>query len=571
MYDAPGRRAGRPAGRRAASASSSTTSRTAAVPAWSSTRSSRESEGEWAYDEGCLSVPGLSWEIVRPKEIHLTGYDLDGNEVSIEADELLARAFQHELDHLDGVLLLERLDGDTRKQALRTIRNLMLDGGLRRRGPNEHLLVGRRCASSTSARRRWRCRRCGPWSTPATTSPSSCRGPTPAGGGERDAPRPVKAAALELGHPGHRRGRRRARPRPPADLGVVVAFGRLIKPHVLAALPMVNVHFSLLPRWRGAAPVERAILAGDDGDRRVRHGRRGGPRHRRRATRRRAAPIGPDETADELRARLVDGRHRPAGRTTLAVGAGRSARRRTASRPTPPRSTRPSWRSTGPGPPSSSTGSSASAAPGRPTGASGSRSGGRPIGRRRRRSSCVEVQPEGKGRMPFHDWANGARWRPGEPRPSADVRAGRPTMERPDVRRCAPMPAWSRSGCWSASTRGRLRQPRAAATARPVGPRRARPGASSPSWSTAPPGMRRALRPPRRPLPAPRPASPASAPRCASAPTSSTSWARRRTPRSPPPSRPCRRRKAEGFVNAVLRRVADAPVADDAGPTTPSG
>ncbi len=48
-----------------------------------------------------------------------------------------------------------------------------------------------------------------------------------------------------------------------ADLGVVVAFGRLIKPHVLERVPMVNLHFSLLPRWRGAAPVERAILAGD--------------------------------------------------------------------------------------------------------------------------------------------------------------------------------------------------------------------------------------------------------------------------------------------------------------------
>ena len=47
------------------------------------------------------------------------------------------------------------------------------------------------------------------------------------------------------------------------DLGVVVAYGRIIKPHVLVVLPMVNVHFSLLPRWRGAAPVERAILAGD--------------------------------------------------------------------------------------------------------------------------------------------------------------------------------------------------------------------------------------------------------------------------------------------------------------------
>lgn len=48
-----------------------------------------------------------------------------------------------------------------------------------------------------------------------------------------------------------------------ADLGVVVAFGELIKPPILERLPMVNLHFSLLPRWRGAAPVERAILAGD--------------------------------------------------------------------------------------------------------------------------------------------------------------------------------------------------------------------------------------------------------------------------------------------------------------------
>ena len=81
-----------------------------------------ESDGEWSYDEGCLSVPGLSWEIVRPKLIHLTGFDLEGNEVSIEADDIEARCFQHELDHLDGVLLLERLDADTRKAALKTIR-----------------------------------------------------------------------------------------------------------------------------------------------------------------------------------------------------------------------------------------------------------------------------------------------------------------------------------------------------------------------------------------------------------------------------------------------------------------
>ena len=81
-----------------------------------------ESRGEWEYDEACLSVPGLSFPIVRPKEIHLTGWDLDGNEVSIEADELLARCFQHELDHLDGKLLLDMLDKDQRKTAMKELR-----------------------------------------------------------------------------------------------------------------------------------------------------------------------------------------------------------------------------------------------------------------------------------------------------------------------------------------------------------------------------------------------------------------------------------------------------------------
>jgi len=64
----------------------------------------------------------LSWEIIRPKQVHLTGVDLDGNGIDVEADDLVARCFQHELDHVDGILLLERLDPDTRKQALKVIR-----------------------------------------------------------------------------------------------------------------------------------------------------------------------------------------------------------------------------------------------------------------------------------------------------------------------------------------------------------------------------------------------------------------------------------------------------------------
>ncbi len=85
-----------------------------------------EARGEWDFEEGCLSVPDLHWNIVRPKEIHFTGFDLDGKEISIDADEYLSRVFQHELDHLDGILLLERLDPDTRKQAMKTLRARVL-------------------------------------------------------------------------------------------------------------------------------------------------------------------------------------------------------------------------------------------------------------------------------------------------------------------------------------------------------------------------------------------------------------------------------------------------------------
>lgn len=81
-----------------------------------------ESDGEWEFYEGCLSVPDMAFDIVRPKTVHIIGYDLDGKEVDIEADELLARLFQHEMDHLDGVLLLDHLDADQRKAAKKELR-----------------------------------------------------------------------------------------------------------------------------------------------------------------------------------------------------------------------------------------------------------------------------------------------------------------------------------------------------------------------------------------------------------------------------------------------------------------
>jgi methionyl-tRNA formyltransferase len=121
------------------------------------------------------------------------------------------------------------------------------------------------------------------------------------GRGTEVSPSPVKAAALALGLPVVHRVDDAL---DVGDLGVVVAYGALIKPHVLAVLPMVNVHFSLLPRWRGAAPVERAILAGDDETgvavMQLEEGLDTGPVF---ACER--VPIEPGETAASLRARLV--------------------------------------------------------------------------------------------------------------------------------------------------------------------------------------------------------------------------------------------------------------------------
>ena len=81
------------------------------------------------------------------------------------------------------------------------------------------------------------------------------------GRGAETTPSPVKAAAIELGlavtHDMD------DLPSAGVELAVVVAYGRIIPTRLLEQIPMVNLHFSLLPRWRGAAPVERAILAGD--------------------------------------------------------------------------------------------------------------------------------------------------------------------------------------------------------------------------------------------------------------------------------------------------------------------
>lgn len=73
-------------------------------------------------EEGCLSVPGLWFETDRPKFARVEGTDLDGKPVVLEGEDIWARLINHEVDHLDGHLYLDRLAPEVRKQAMREIR-----------------------------------------------------------------------------------------------------------------------------------------------------------------------------------------------------------------------------------------------------------------------------------------------------------------------------------------------------------------------------------------------------------------------------------------------------------------
>jgi len=239
------------------------------------------------------------------------------------------------------------------------------------------------------------------------------------GRGSALSPSPVKAAAEALGLPvSHDVDAVLAAD---VDLGVVVAFGRLIKPHVLERVPMVNLHFSLLPRWRGAAPVERAILAGDERTgvdlMAVEEGLDTGGVYGRAEV-----PIGPDDTLEDLRSRLVE------SGTTLLVGTlaeGLPAPAPQEGEPTYAAKIEPSeleidWT--------------------RPAvdvhrlvrlGGAWTTVGGRRLKVWRTHVpprgedpvvpagdgpvELVEVQPEGKPRMAARAWANGAAWSSGEP------------------------------------------------------------------------------------------------------------------------------------------------------------
>jgi peptide deformylase len=96
----------------------------------------RNEWGEQTGDEGCLSVPGLYYPVRRAQKVWADGYDLDGHEVNIEAEELLARVLQHEVDHLDGVLFIDRLEAEHRGEALAKLRDQTLGLSPARQDPS---------------------------------------------------------------------------------------------------------------------------------------------------------------------------------------------------------------------------------------------------------------------------------------------------------------------------------------------------------------------------------------------------------------------------------------------------
>jgi peptide deformylase len=85
-------------------------------------------EGEQYEEEGCLSIPGFSATVVRPKKLVLRGVDLNGKEIVLEASDLLARAFSHEIDHLDGKFFLDHISFLKRDMIKRRIKKLIRQG-----------------------------------------------------------------------------------------------------------------------------------------------------------------------------------------------------------------------------------------------------------------------------------------------------------------------------------------------------------------------------------------------------------------------------------------------------------
>jgi peptide deformylase len=107
-----------------------------------------EAHGRTTYEEGCLSFPGITAEIKRRDQIHVVAFDLDGKELDFETDGLLSICIQHELDHLNGVTFLDRLNSVKRKLVVRNYLSLRAEAEEDEREAEREARLSRAAAST---------------------------------------------------------------------------------------------------------------------------------------------------------------------------------------------------------------------------------------------------------------------------------------------------------------------------------------------------------------------------------------------------------------------------------------
>lgn len=206
-------------------------------------------EGEGLGTEGCLSVPGKAGEVPRASRLRVSGLNREGKRVWYEAEGLFARVLQHEIDHLDGVLFIDRAERVWDVPPETELRIVFM-GTPEFAVPILEKLVVKGCMVVA-----------------VVTRPDR-----PRGRGQRLRASPVKEAALRWNLP----VLQPERPGDPSfleelaglrpDVIVTAAYGRILPP-VLLELPAracLNVHPSLLPLYRGPAPVHRALMRGEE-------------------------------------------------------------------------------------------------------------------------------------------------------------------------------------------------------------------------------------------------------------------------------------------------------------------
>ncbi len=231
------------------------------------------------YSEGCLSIPEYYADVERPARVKVRYMDLNGETQEIDADGLLATCVQHEIDHLNGVLFIDHISKLKRDRVMTQVHQARQAEGTRRGlSPGALRLIACRirefsCASSSWARPTSPCRRW-PRSSAAGTRwwrPIRARRRLPGGAGWSWCPRRCTArprsSACPCSPPRPCARKRRPRPSPPmrrtsrwwSPMAASCRRSILDAPK----LGCLNLHASLLPRWRGAAPIQRAIMAGD--------------------------------------------------------------------------------------------------------------------------------------------------------------------------------------------------------------------------------------------------------------------------------------------------------------------